>query len=153
MSLVGPIQKELDWDLFEKLREANEKQRDLLRIRDKDYQDKLSEAESVSLFLQNFLPTSADSMDGLQLQSQVDRLTEINKDLRRKQSHMSQQMRTLVEERADLQALLQEQSRNLTALNKRLGVAQRDNEDLVQSQVEYIFFCVYFLLKISSKIE
>jgi hypothetical protein len=48
---------------------------------------------------------------------------------------MSQQMRTLVEERADLQALHQEQSRNLAALNKRLGVAQRDNEDLIQCQV------------------
>lgn len=62
-------------------------------------------------------------------------MSEINKELRRKQNHLSQQMRTLVEERADLQALLQEQSRTVTALNKRLGVAQRDNEDLVQSQV------------------
>ena len=60
----------------------------------------------------------------------------MNKELRRKQSHISQQMRTLVEERADLQALLQEQSKNLAALNKRLGVAQRDNEDLVQCQVD-----------------
>lgn len=110
----NPIPKEPDWDLFEKLREANEKQRDLLRCRDKEYQDKLSESES--------------------LQNQVDRLTELNKELRRKQTHMSQQMRTLVEERADLQALHQEQSRNLAALNKRLGVAQRDNEDLIQSQ-------------------
>ncbi|XP_046449826.1 RILP-like protein homolog isoform X2 [Daphnia pulex] len=110
----NPIPKEPDWDLFEKLREANEKQRDLLRCRDKEYQDKLCESES--------------------LHNQVDRLTEINKELRRKQTHMSQQMRTLVEERADLQALHQEQSRNLAALNKRLGVAQRDNEDLIQCQ-------------------
>lgn len=58
---------------------------------------------------------------------------------------MSQQMRTLVEERADLQALLQEQSRNLTALNKRLGVAQRDNEDLVQSQVDCYFSLPCFI--------
>lgn len=62
-------------------------------------------------------------------------MTETNKDLRRKQNHVAQQMRTLVDERADLHALLQEQTRSLTALNKRLGVAQRDNEDLVQSQV------------------
>ncbi|KZS13919.1 RILP-like protein homolog isoform X1 [Daphnia magna] len=109
-----PVLKEPDWDIFEKLREANEKQRDLLRCRDKEYQDKVAENES--------------------LQNQVERLTEINKELRRKQSHMSQQMRTLVEERADLQALHQEQSRNLTALQKRLGVAQRDNEDLIQCQ-------------------
>lgn len=76
--------------------------------------------------------TFGDSLS--QLHAQVERLTEINKDLRRKQSHMSQQMRQLVEERADLQALLQEQSRSLAALNRRLGMAQRDNEDLVQSQ-------------------
>ena len=44
-------------------------------------------------------------------------------------------MRSLVEERADLQASLQEQTRNATALSKRLGLAQRDNQDLVQSQV------------------
>lgn len=80
-------------------------------------------------------------------------MTEINKELRRKQSHMSQQMRTLVEERADLQALHQEQSRNLTALQKRLGVAQRDNEDLIQCQVTgnvcadmYLVFNVHLLM-------
>lgn len=71
----------------------------------------------------------------LQLQGQLERLTESNKELRRKHSQISHQMRALVEERADLQASLQEQSRNVTALNKRLGLAQRDNQDLVQSQV------------------
>ena len=75
---------------------------------------------------------------GLQLQSQLERLTESNKELRKKHSQISHQMRALVEERADLQASLQEQSRNVTALNKRLGLAQRDNQDLVQSQVLYL---------------
>ena len=40
--------REPDWDLFEKLREVNEKQREQLRARDKEFQDKLSESESVS---------------------------------------------------------------------------------------------------------
>ena len=71
----------------------------------------------------------------MQLQSQLERLTESNKELRRKHSQISHQMRSLVEERADLQASLQEQTRNATALSKRLGLAQRDNQDLVQSQV------------------
>lgn len=53
---------------------------------------------------------------------------------------MSQQMKTLVEERAELQAALQEQTRAVTALNKRLGIAQRDNQDLVQSQVRQNLF-------------
>jgi len=44
---LGPEKREPDWDLFEKLREVNEKQREQLRLRDKEYQDKLSEAESV----------------------------------------------------------------------------------------------------------
>jgi hypothetical protein len=49
--ILDPIPKEPDWDLFEKLREANEKQRDMLRCRDKEYQDKLCESESVNLHL------------------------------------------------------------------------------------------------------
>ena len=43
----GPEKREPDWDLFEKLRDVNEKQREQLRLRDKEYQDKLSEADSV----------------------------------------------------------------------------------------------------------
>jgi len=110
----SPVSRDQNWDLFEKLRESNEKQREQLRVREKEFQDKLGETES--------------------LQSQLERLTESNKELRRKHSQISHQMRSLVEERADLQASLQEQTRNATALSKRLGLAQRDNQDLVQSQ-------------------
>jgi len=112
----SPIAKEPDWDLFEKIRESNEKQREQLREKEKELQDKVSEAET--------------------LQSQVDRLTDSNRELRRKTNHVQQQLRSLVEERADLQAMLQESSKTVTALNKRLGVAQRDNQDLVQSQTD-----------------
>ena len=59
---LDPIPKEPDWDLFEKLREANEKQRDLLRCRDKEYQDKLSESESVNLLI-NFRNSLFDVTD------------------------------------------------------------------------------------------
>lgn len=51
LSPSGPVPKEPDWDLFEKLREVNEKQRDMLRVKDKEYQDKLCEAESVRFLL------------------------------------------------------------------------------------------------------
>jgi len=112
----SPVRRDPNWDLFEKMRDSNEKHREQLRVRDKEYQDKMGETES--------------------LHSQLERLTESNKELRRKHSQISHQMRALVEERADLQASLQEQSRNVTALNKRLGLAQRDNQDLVQSQNE-----------------
>lgn len=43
----GPVNRDPDWNLFEKLRETNEKHRELLRIRDKEIQDKISEAETV----------------------------------------------------------------------------------------------------------
>lgn len=48
LSFIGPVAEQPDWDLFEKLRESNEKQREHLRMKDKEYQDKLSEAETVN---------------------------------------------------------------------------------------------------------
>ena len=114
-SSKSPVSRgELDWDLFEKLREVNEKQREQLRSKDKDYQDKVAQVESLS--------------------SQVDRLSDSNRELRRKAVHAADQMRCLAEERADLQAALNDQARNLDVLNKRLGLAQRDNQDLIRSK-------------------
>lgn len=110
----SPVSREPDWDLFERLREVNEKQREQLRYKDKEFQDKLAELESLS--------------------SEVERLSESNKELRRKAVHSADQMRCLAEERADLQAALNDQSRNLDLLNKRLGLAQRDNQDLIHSK-------------------
>lgn len=42
-------------------------------------------------------------------------------------------MKTLCEERADFLAQLQDQCREINQLRKRLGLAEKENEDLVQS--------------------
>lgn len=42
-------------------------------------------------------------------------------------------MRTLCEERADFLAQLQDQHREINALKRRLGIAEKENEDLVKS--------------------
>ena len=54
---LGPVSRDQNWDLFEKLRESNEKQREQLRVREKEFQDKLGETESVMVF--NFLTCSS----------------------------------------------------------------------------------------------
>lgn len=50
------------------------------------------------------------------------------------------QVRTLCDERADFLVQLQDQQRDITALRKRLGLAQKENEDLVK--VDYNIFIV-----------
>lgn len=46
---------------------------------------------------------------------------------------MQAQVKTLCEERADFLAQLQDQSREINQLRKRLGLAEKENEDLVAS--------------------
>lgn len=46
---------------------------------------------------------------------------------------MQAQVKTLCEERADFLAQLQDQCREINQLRKRLGLAEKENEDLVQS--------------------
>lgn len=43
------------------------------------------------------------------------------------------QVRTLCEERADFLAQLQDQHREITGLRRRLGIAEKENEDLAKS--------------------
>jgi len=45
----SPVRRDPNWDLFEKMRESNEKHREQLRVRDKEYQDKMGETESVNI--------------------------------------------------------------------------------------------------------
>ncbi len=65
----------------------------------------------------------------------MERLQESNKELRRKNHHGAQKLHALAEERAELHAQLLESSKTVAGLSKRLGLAQRDNQDLVQFQV------------------
>jgi hypothetical protein len=59
----------------------------------------------------------------------------IGKELRRKHRGSQAQVRSLIDERADFLAQLQDQHRELLGLRQRLGLAQKENEDLAKSHV------------------
>lgn len=62
-------------------------------------------------------------------------MNHVNRELRRRQRTNATQMRSLIDERAELQAALQEETRTVTVLRQRLGLAQKENEDLASSSV------------------
>lgn len=78
----------------------------------------------------------------LQLKSQVERLTSSSRELRRKHKSMQSQVRTLCDERADFLVQLQDQQRDISALRQRLGLAQKENEDLVKVCISKYTFIV-----------
>lgn len=59
----------------------------------------------------------------------------LNRELRRRQRLSAGQMRSLIDERAELQAALQEEHRQTAALKQRLGLAEKENQDLSLSSV------------------
>lgn len=59
----------------------------------------------------------------------------IGKELRRKHRGSQSQVRGLLDERADFLAQLQDQQRELLGLKQRLGLAQKENEDLAKCHV------------------
>lgn len=71
----------------------------------------------------------------LQLTVQIDRLTGSGRESRKRQKLLQVQVRSLVEERADFLAQLQDQHREINALKRRLGIAEKENEDLVKGPV------------------
>lgn len=81
----------------------------------------------------------------LQLKSQVERLTSTNRELRRKHKTFQNQVRTLCDERADFLVQLQDQQRDINGLRQRLGLAQKENEDLVKVQLK-LLKCVQVLM-------
>lgn len=66
------------------------------------------------------------------MKGQVERLTSSSRELRRKHKTLQNQVRTLCDERADFLVQLQDQQRDITALRQRLGLAQKENEDLAK---------------------
>ncbi|XP_069954557.1 RILP-like protein homolog isoform X6 [Cherax quadricarinatus] len=70
------------------------------------------------------------------LKSQLEKVNHVNRELRRRQRTNATQMRSLIDERAELQAALQEETRAVTILRQRLGLAQKENEDLASSSTD-----------------
>lgn len=68
----------------------------------------------------------------------MDRVTNSSRESRKRQKLLQVQVRTLVEERADFLAQLQDQHREIIGLKKRLGIAEKENEDLSKFPVNKI---------------
>ena len=86
-------------------------QREEMKQRDREIQEKSSE------------------IDGLH--QQLERLKNSGRESRRRQKVAQNQIRTLCEERADFLAQLQDQHREIVLLRKQLGIAEKENEDLI----------------------
>ncbi|KAH8289748.1 hypothetical protein KR054_010274 [Drosophila jambulina] len=102
-----------DTQVLQRLKEQIYKQRDELKQRERELQDKYSELDHLNI--------------------QAERLKGSERDTRRRHKLMQAQVKTLCEERADFLAQLQDQSREINQLRKRLGLAEKENEDLVAS--------------------
>lgn len=75
----------------------------------------------------------------MQVNIQIERLTNSGRESRKRQKLLQVQVRSLVEERADFLAQLQDQHREILSLRKRLGIAEKENEDLSKCQVWHNF--------------
>lgn len=106
--------QEVDIAVLQHLRSMIDKQRDQIRARDRELSQKTAEIENLS--------------------AQVEKLTVLGRELKRKQRQAQMQARGLVEERADFLAQLQDQNRELINLRGRLGMAKKENEDLSKLQ-------------------
>ncbi|KAF2900632.1 hypothetical protein ILUMI_05555 [Ignelater luminosus] len=106
-----------DSDMLQKLQASLEKQRDEIRTKEKLLQEKCRDMEN--------------------MKGQVERLTGSSRELRRKHKTLQNQVRTLCDERADFLVQLQDQQRDITALRQRLGLAQKENEDLAKCDISY----------------
>lgn len=60
----------------------------------------------------------------------MERLKTSGRESRKRQKLLQLQIRSLVEERADFLAQLQDQHREINQLKKSLGMAEKENEDL-----------------------
>lgn len=106
--------QEVDIAALQHLRSMIDKQRDQIRTRDRELVQKNVEIENLT--------------------AQVEKLTVVGRELKRKQRQAQMQARGLVEERADFLAQLQDQNRELINLRARLGLARKENEDLTKLQ-------------------
>ncbi|KAG7204679.1 hypothetical protein KM043_005094 [Ampulex compressa] len=106
--------QEVDVAVLQHLQAMIDKQREQIRVRDREIAQKGGEIENLT--------------------SQVEKLGVVGRELKRKQRQAQMQARGLVEERADFLAQLQDQNRELINLRARLGLARKENEDLTKLQ-------------------
>lgn len=105
-----------DSSTISKLKSKINEQSDEMKYKERELHEKLSEMTNMS--------------------SQLERLKSSLGECRRRQKLSQNQMITLFEERADFLAQLQDQQHEITMLRKRLGIAEKENEDLTDSVKE-----------------
>ncbi|XP_066292859.1 RILP-like protein 1 isoform X4 [Branchiostoma lanceolatum] len=105
-----------DFEVMTRLKETVDRQRDALRAKDMEINQRNMELEA--------------------LQSQVERLAKVNHDLRRKQAITQQQGKSLVEEKAHLQASLQGKEQEITALKDRLGLQGDLGDQIIKEMMD-----------------
>uniref|UniRef100_A0A1A9WCQ3 RH1 domain-containing protein n=1 Tax=Glossina brevipalpis TaxID=37001 RepID=A0A1A9WCQ3_9MUSC len=103
-----------DTQVLQRLKEQIYRQRDELKEKERELQEKYQENEHMTI--------------------QLERLKSSGRDARRRCTMLQTQVKTLCEERADFLAQLQDQCREINHLRKRLGLAEKEKEDLVMSQ-------------------
>lgn len=102
-----------DSQVLQRLKQQIHKQRDEIKTKDRELQEKIGDVENLNI--------------------QIERLKNSGRETRRRNKLLQVQVRTLCEERADFLAQLQDQHREINALKRRLGIAEKENEDLVKS--------------------
>ncbi|XP_035689995.1 RILP-like protein homolog [Branchiostoma floridae] len=107
---------ESDFEVMGRLKETVDRQRATLRAKDMEINQRNMELEA--------------------LQSQVERLAKVNHDLRRKQALTQQQGKSLVEEKAHLQASLQGKEQEIAALKDRLGLKGDLGDQIIKEMME-----------------
>ncbi|EEB14653.1 Vimentin, putative [Pediculus humanus corporis] len=109
------IATEVDIVVLQRLKAMVDSQREQIRNKEKELANKVSELESLT--------------------TEVDRLTKTGRELRRKHKIVQNQVRTLIEERADFITQLQDQQKEIVTLKQNLGVAEKENEDLTKNSI------------------
>lgn len=71
----------------------------------------------------------------MQFENQIEILNNTIADLRKKQKIYTSQIHGFVEERAKFLIEMQDQRREILLLHQRLGIVQKENEDLAKSNV------------------
>lgn len=95
-----------DWNMITNLRDMLEREREQLRKAQEDTEQKSQNVEA--------------------LEAQVDRLTQVCSELRRKSKIIQTQGRILVEEKADLQGQLQEKEQKIARMKEKLGLDDKE---------------------------
>jgi RILP-like protein 1 len=103
-----------DSGLIQKLEEQVSKQRNEIKHKNCEIQEKLEHIE------QNLV--------------EIDQQKHQNTEIKKRSKLLQNQVKSLCEERADFLAKIQDQHREMVTLKKKLGIAEKENEDLEKDE-------------------